>query len=168
MHDRSNTDAAGASYGSPAGGTHSLNLREEPFAMNNLGLMPTHDAFTKDVGWAIPIDTRTTLAIYPKTARTVARYCDGLWWPVVEHLFLKDDCTAMFNDRLALCATEWILGPIQDLGGEIQRKAQRVVSCRCGGRGAVAVRSSDPRHSRPRMAPAFERSPRVAGTRGDH
>jgi hypothetical protein len=83
----------------------------EPFLLNDLGLMPTLDLVTDERGWAIPIGLHAVLGLFPRTARTIAKYRAGFWYPVIEHRYVDAMETHSFNDAMAESAMDWIAGP---------------------------------------------------------
>jgi hypothetical protein len=79
--------------------------------LNNLGVMPTRDLGSGEWGWAIPIGMHAVLGVFPRTTRTVAQYRGGAWHSIIEHCSLDAKEVRSFNSRMALSATEWIIGP---------------------------------------------------------
>lgn len=95
----------------------------EPFILNDLGLMPTRDLSIDEWGWAMPISMHAVLGVFPRATRTVAQYRGGSWNSVIEHRYLDVREMSSFNDRMALSATEWIIGPDHEL---VERYLARV------------------------------------------
>lgn len=82
----------------------------EPLITNDLGLVPIFDSSLKQPGFAVPVGQRTLLGVFPQPARTVALYTGGRWRAVIEHHHLDSAGVNSLNQRIARCATEWIVG----------------------------------------------------------
>lgn len=81
-----------------------------PIISNDLGLVLTQDASTGAVGWAIPLDPKTVLGIFPQKIRHIARYAGGTWYANIEHL---NPPAAMFkgmSEQMARASKEFIFG----------------------------------------------------------
>lgn len=78
---------------------------------NNLGLMLTQNLENGEAGWAIPIDTKTILGIFPRKFREIAAYRIGRWYANIEHLYPNPTILRDFNRQIACSATEFIFGP---------------------------------------------------------
>src|SRR6266700_8064846 len=81
---------------------------------NDLGLGLTQNLENGEVGWAIPIDTKTILGIFPRKFREIATYRDDRWYANVEHLYPDPMMFSGFNYQIACTATEFIFGPDKD------------------------------------------------------
>ena len=78
---------------------------------NDLGLGLTQNLENGEGGWAIPIDTKTILGIFPRKFREIATYRDGRWYATIEHLYQNSTILSDFNRQIACSATEFIFGP---------------------------------------------------------
>jgi hypothetical protein len=78
---------------------------------NDLGLMLTQNLENGEAGWAIPIDTKTILGIFPRKFREIAAYRDGSWYANIEHLYPNPTILSDFNRQIASSATDFIFGP---------------------------------------------------------
>ena len=81
-----------------------------PIISNDLGLVLTKDVSTGAVGWAIPLDPKTVLGIFPQKVRHIARYDDTTWYANIEHL---NPPVAMFkgmSEQIARASKEFIFG----------------------------------------------------------
>lgn len=77
---------------------------------NDLGLVLTQDVTTKEVGWAIPLDPKTILGIFPQKQRIIGQYKNGMWVADIRHL---QPPAAMFkgiNEQIARSSNEFIFG----------------------------------------------------------
>lgn len=93
---------------------HNTNDRY-PIISNDLGLTMTLDMLTGDTGWAIPLDTRTILGLFPRKERHIATYHSGVWYADIEHLYPAGDIFHDLNAQIALNAYEFVFGPNKEL-----------------------------------------------------
>jgi hypothetical protein len=85
-----------------------------PLVSNDLGLVLTQNLENGEAGWAIPIDTKTILGIFPRKFREIATYRDDRWYADIEHLYPNPTTFSGFNHQIARSATEFIFGPDED------------------------------------------------------
>ncbi|HEX3568390.1 MAG TPA: hypothetical protein VHT70_01805 [Candidatus Saccharimonadales bacterium] len=97
---------------------------DEQLISNNLGLMPAHDAQQHRDGWAIPLDTKTTLGLFPEKLRNVATYEDDTWHATIDHAHPASVVFSELRKESASAATEFIFGPTEDSVREVTDHVQ--------------------------------------------
>lgn len=51
-----------------------------PLISNDLGMVLTKDAGSEQIGWAIPLDRRTLLGLFPRKTKIIAHYEKSRWY----------------------------------------------------------------------------------------
>lgn len=83
---------------------------KNPIISNDLGLVLTQDASTGAVGWAIPLDPKTVLGIFPQKIRHIARYDGATWYANIEHLSPPATMFKGMSEQIARASREFIFG----------------------------------------------------------
>lgn len=84
---------------------------QPPLVSNDIGLVPTKNLETGDIGWAIPLDTRTILGIFPCKKRRIADFTSHQWRVQMDHLSPNPAIFVGFHEQLAKSANEFVFGP---------------------------------------------------------
>ena len=93
---------------------------QTPIISSDLGLVLTRDASTGAVGWAIPLDSKTVLGIFPQKVRHIARHTGSTWYTNIEHLTPPVAMFKGINEQIARASKEFIFG-IDESGMEANR-----------------------------------------------
>lgn len=89
---------------------HPVGLGATPFISNDLGLVGTLNAVTNAVGWAIPLDPKTLLGIFPQKMRAIGRFDSGVWRANIEHVSPPAALLQGMNEQIARTSQEFIFG----------------------------------------------------------
>ena len=85
-----------------------------PIISNDIGLVRTKDLSNGDFGWAIPLDSRTILGIFPKKFDRIASYESGTWYADIAHEYPDQNIFQTLNQEIGKAANEFIFGATED------------------------------------------------------
>jgi hypothetical protein len=83
---------------------------DEPIINNDLGYIPFQYHSSNVFGYAIPLDSRHALAIIPCSSRTLLKFDENEWKPIIDYRILTPKSLSDFNMVIAQNAEKFIFG----------------------------------------------------------